>query len=74
MGLEALATFGYSLTLKDNLAFAVVWGIIGLFLAVHRLTTEELGLWGAMQRELDQIGRTLVLLERNAARRSSPRH
>jgi hypothetical protein len=33
----------------------------------HRLTSDELALWGAMQKELDQIGRTLTLLERNAA-------
>jgi hypothetical protein len=33
----------------------------------HRLTSEQLGLWGAMQKELDQISRTLTLLERNAA-------
>jgi len=39
----------------------------------HRLTSEELGLWGAMQKELDQIARTLVLLERNAARPSRSR-
>lgn len=25
----------------------------------HRLTDEELGLWGAVRKELDQIGRTL---------------
>ena len=29
----------------------------------HRLTDEELGLWGAMRRELDQIGRTLAKIE-----------
>ncbi len=30
------------------------------------MSNEELGLWGAMQKELNQIGRTLSLLERNA--------
>jgi len=29
----------------------------------HRLTDEELGLWGAMQRELDRIHRTLNGIE-----------
>jgi hypothetical protein len=32
----------------------------------HRLSDEEVGLWGAMQRELDQIGRILNGLERGA--------
>ena len=32
----------------------------------HRMSDEELGLWGAMQKELNQIGRTLSLLDRNA--------
>jgi hypothetical protein len=40
----------------------------------HRLTNEELGLWGAMQKELDQIGRTLALIERNTVRPSRLRH
>ena len=31
--------------------------------AHHRLSDEELGLWSAMQRELDQIGRTLIEIE-----------
>ncbi len=40
----------------------------------HRLTDEELGLWGAMQRELDQIGRTLAGIERGAMKPSASRH
>jgi hypothetical protein len=40
----------------------------------HRLSDEELGLWGAMQKELDRIGRTLNLLERNAMARADLRH
>jgi hypothetical protein len=39
----------------------------------HRLSDEELGLWGAMQQELDWISRTLNAIER-AALRSKPRH
>jgi hypothetical protein len=39
----------------------------------HQLSDEELGLWGAMQKELDQIGRTLSLLERNAMARANVR-
>jgi hypothetical protein len=33
----------------------------------HRLSDEELGLWGAMQKELDVISRTLHGLERTAS-------
>jgi len=40
----------------------------------HRLSDEELGLWGAMQKELDQIGRRLNLLERNAMARANVQH
>ena len=40
----------------------------------HRLTDEELGLWGAMQRELDQIGRTLAGIERAAIKPVAVRH
>lgn len=29
----------------------------------HRLSDEELGLWGAMRKELDRIGRTLAGVE-----------
>jgi hypothetical protein len=32
----------------------------------HRLTDEELGLWGAMQKELDSIGRILTGIEHGA--------
>ncbi len=39
----------------------------------HRLSDEELGLWGAMQKELDQIGRTLHLLEQNVMARAAAR-
>ncbi len=39
----------------------------------HRLSDEELGLWGAMQKELDQIGRTLSLIDRNAMARANVR-
>ncbi len=40
----------------------------------HRLTDEELGLWGAMRRELDQIGRTLAGIERDAMKPLASRH
>jgi hypothetical protein len=40
----------------------------------HKLTAEEVGLWGAMQRELDQIGRTLAGFERGAGTQSTSRH
>jgi len=40
----------------------------------HQLSEEELGLWGAMQRELDRIARTLNVLERNAMARANLRH
>jgi hypothetical protein len=42
--------------------------------AHHRLTDEELGLFGAMRRELDQIGRTLAGIERGATKPSAPPH
>jgi hypothetical protein len=38
----------------------------------HRLTPEELGLWGAMQRELGWISRSLNAIERDTWR-SRPR-
>jgi hypothetical protein len=37
----------------------------------HRLTDEELGLWGAMEKELTRVGRTITALE--LAARSDPR-
>ncbi len=40
----------------------------------HRLTDEELGLWGAMRRELDQIGRTLAKIEPLPVTLLTPRH
>ncbi len=40
----------------------------------HKLTTEELGLWEAMQKELDYIGRELLVLERAAMRRRPAGH
>ncbi len=43
---------------------ADLWGESSTLIHVHhRLTDEELGLWGAMQRELDRIGRILHGLE-----------
>ena len=39
----------------------------------HRLSDEELGLWGAMQKELDKIRRTLSLMEHDAMARASVR-
>lgn len=39
---DGLAQFGASLSLPANLPFAVIWGIIGMFLALQRLTTQEL--------------------------------
>ena len=39
----------------------------------HRLSDEELGLWGAMQKELDKIGRTLSLMEHDAMARATVR-
>jgi hypothetical protein len=43
---------------------ADLWGEASTLIHVnHKLTVEELGLWGAMQRELDRIGRTLTGLE-----------
>ncbi len=38
---EALAFFGNSLDLKQNAAFAIAWGAIGIGLALQRLTTQE---------------------------------
>jgi hypothetical protein len=54
---------------------ADLWAESSMLIHVHhRLSDEELGLWGAMQKELDQIGRTLGLLERNAMARANVRH
>lgn len=38
---QALAFFGESLSKPENLTFEVVWGVIGMILAIHRLTTPE---------------------------------
>lgn len=39
--LNALALFGAGLLSKDNLAFALAWGVIGMLLALYRLATPE---------------------------------
>lgn len=39
--IQALAFFGASLVKPENLAFEVAWGVIGMILAIHRLTTPE---------------------------------
>ncbi|MCX7837936.1 MAG: hypothetical protein N2559_00545 [Anaerolineae bacterium] len=39
--LNALALFGAGLLSKDNLAFAIAWGVIGMLLALYRLATPE---------------------------------
>ncbi len=38
---QALAQFGASLTVPENAPFAIIWGLIGMILAFHRLTTQE---------------------------------
>jgi hypothetical protein len=40
----------------------------------HHLSDEELGLWSAMQRELDQIRRTLDTIEPRRVAPSASRH
>jgi hypothetical protein len=51
---------------------ADLWSESSILIRVHhRMSDEELGLWGAMQKELDVIGRTLNGLERGAARRAT---
>jgi hypothetical protein len=39
--IDALALFGAGLTLQANAAFAVAWGVIGMLLALQRLTAQE---------------------------------
>ena len=41
MAVDALAQFGSALSLPANLPFAVAWGVIGMVLAINRLTTPE---------------------------------
>lgn len=41
-GVDALAQFGANLSLPANLPFAIIWGLVGMFLALQRLTTQEL--------------------------------
>lgn len=40
-GVDALAQFGAGLALPANLPFAMIWGLLGMFLALQRLTTQE---------------------------------
>jgi hypothetical protein len=40
----------------------------------HRLTDEEVGLWGAMQKELDRISRILIGLEHDLLTSARLRH
>ena len=40
-GVGALAQFGAGLSLQANLPFAIIWGLLGMFLALQRLTTQE---------------------------------
>lgn len=40
---EGLATFGASLTNQANLPFTIAWGVIGMVLAIQRLTGPEPG-------------------------------
>lgn len=39
--IQALAFFGESLLKPENLPFEIAWGVIGMILAIHRLTTPE---------------------------------
>jgi hypothetical protein len=39
--IQALAQFGASLTVPENAPFAIFWGLLGMFLALQRLTTQE---------------------------------
>lgn len=43
---QALAFFGASLTTQQNLPFTIAWGVIGMILAIHRLTTPEAAVGG----------------------------
>ena len=40
-GIDALAQFGAGLSLPANLPFAIIWGLLGMFLALQRLTSQE---------------------------------
>jgi hypothetical protein len=40
-GVDALAQFGAGLSLAANLPFAIIWGLLGMFLALQRLTSQE---------------------------------
>lgn len=40
--LNALALFGDNLLKSENVAFAIVWGVIGMLLAFYRLATPEI--------------------------------
>lgn len=44
---RALAQFGTSLSLPENAPFAIMWGLLGMGLAFHRLTTQEATAGGA---------------------------
>ncbi|MCL4395584.1 MAG: hypothetical protein M1482_12415 [Chloroflexi bacterium] len=39
--IQSLAQFGASLTVPENAPFAIIWGLLGMFLALRRLTTQE---------------------------------
>lgn len=39
---DALGQFGAAITLSTNLPFAAAWGVIGLVLAIQRLTTHDI--------------------------------
>jgi hypothetical protein len=41
LALDTLAQFGGALLLPENFPFAVAWGVIGMLLALQRLTTPE---------------------------------
>jgi hypothetical protein len=40
-GVDALAQFGAGLSLAANLPFAIIWGLLGMFLALQRLMSQE---------------------------------
>ena len=40
-GIDALAQFGAGLSSAANLPFAIIWGLLGMFLALQRLTSAE---------------------------------
>jgi hypothetical protein len=40
-GIDALAQFGAGLGSAANLPFAIIWGLLGMFLALQRLTSAE---------------------------------